>query len=46
MTGMNELYGDAHVVWKPVKKFKLSELTPGNANVSLVRGFGGSTSYY
>lgn len=46
MTGMNRLFGDSRVEWKPMSKFNVSELRPYNPNVGSVVGFGGSTSFY
>lgn len=46
MAGLNQLFGDGRVEWKSVKKFDLDELRPNNPEVSAVKGFGGSTSFY
>lgn len=46
MNGLNELFGDGHVDWKPGKKFDFKTLQSNGPDVPLVRGYGGSTSYY
>jgi hypothetical protein len=46
MSGVNQLYGDAHVSWKPAKQFNLPELQLGSRKVPAVIGYGGSISFY
>lgn len=46
MTGLNELFGDAHVDWKPAKRFDLKKLKQGGPSVPLVIGYGNSNSFY
>ncbi len=43
--GIHHLYGDGHVIWKPVKKFKIQDLWMGNPNVGSVPGPGSTTFY-
>jgi prepilin-type N-terminal cleavage/methylation domain-containing protein len=43
--GMHHLFGDGHIIWKPSRQFKISDLTPGNMNVGQVQGSGSTTFY-
>lgn len=46
LAGMNELYGDGRVVWKPSNKFNLGQLTFGNNSVGQVRDYPSSSTFY
>jgi prepilin-type N-terminal cleavage/methylation domain-containing protein len=46
MSGLNKLFGDAHVEWKSAKRFNLNKLKQGGPTVPMVIGYGGSNSYY
>ncbi len=45
-SGLNQLFGDGRVVWKPVSKFDLANLTPGNPNAGVVRAYSTDATYY
>jgi hypothetical protein len=45
-TGLNQLYGDGRVVWKPVTKFDVPNLNPSNTNAGVVRAFATDATYY
>jgi prepilin-type N-terminal cleavage/methylation domain-containing protein len=45
-SGLNQLFGDGHVVWKSVKRFDLPNLTPGNNNIGVVRTTLSDASFY
>jgi len=45
-SGLNQLYGDAHVGWKSAKQFDLAALRPENDSIGLVRGYSTDTSFY
>lgn len=45
-SGLNQLFGDGHVVWKSVKKFDVPNLGPSNPNVGVVRAYSTSATYY
>jgi prepilin-type N-terminal cleavage/methylation domain-containing protein len=45
-SGLNQLFGDGRVVWKPVRKFDLPNLTTGNTNAGVVRAYSTDATYY
>jgi len=45
-TGLNQLYGDGRVVWKPVRQFDVPNLNPGNNAIGVVRAFSTDATYY
>lgn len=45
-SGLNQLFGDARVVWKSVKKFDAPNLVPSNPNVGVVRAYSTDATYY
>lgn len=45
-SGLNQLFGDGRVVWKPVKKFDVPNLLPSNPNVGVVRAYSTDATYY
>lgn len=45
-SGLNQLFGDGRVIWKPQRQFDLSNLKPNNPNVGWVRGYSTDTSFY
>ena len=45
-TGLNQLYGDGHVIWKSVKKFDVPNLKSGNNSIGLVRDYSISSTFY
>ena len=44
--GLNQLYGDGRVVWKPRKTFDLPALWSRSSGLGLVRGCAGDTTFY
>jgi hypothetical protein len=45
-TGLNQLFGDGRVVWKPVKKFDVPNLNSGNNAVGVVRAYATDATFY
>ena len=45
-TGLNQLFGDGRVVWKPVKKFDLPNLNSGNNAAGVVRAYSTDATFY
>jgi prepilin-type N-terminal cleavage/methylation domain-containing protein len=45
-SGLNQLFGDGRVVWKPVGKFDVPNLTSGNTNTGIVRAYSTDATYY
>ena len=45
-TGLNQLFGDGRVVWKPMKKFDVPNLNSGNNAVGVVRAYSTDATYY
>ena len=45
-SGLNQLFGDGRVLWKPSRQFDLANLKPGNPNVGWVSGWSSDTSFY
>jgi len=46
LSGLNQLYGDGRVVWKPVTKFDVPNLNPGNGAIGVVRAYSTDATYY
>ena len=46
LSGLNQLYGDGHVLWKPGKTMDKPKLLPQNTGLVLVKGYGGSVTMY
>lgn len=46
ISGLNQLYGDCHVRWKPKGEFDLNNLRNDNASIGLVRAYSIDTTYY
>ncbi len=46
MSGANELAGDGHVRWKPVRQFDVRGMVPGNTNIGAVVGFATTRTFY
>ncbi len=46
LSGLNQLYGDGRVVWKPGKTMDKAKLLPQNTGLGLVKGYGGSVTLY
>ena len=45
-SGLNQLFGDGRVVWKPVSKFDVPNLNPGNNAIGVVRAYSTDATYY
>ena len=45
-SGLNQLFGDGRVVWKPVNRFDVPNLNPGNAAIGVVRAYSTDATYY
>ncbi len=45
-SGIHHLFGDGHVIWKSVRKFKMEDLRPNNMSVAVVPGSAGDATYY
>jgi len=45
-SGLNQLFGDGRVVWKPFNKFDVPNLVPGNTNIGVVRAYSTDATYY
>jgi prepilin-type N-terminal cleavage/methylation domain-containing protein/prepilin-type processing-associated H-X9-DG protein len=46
ISGLNQLYGDGHVRWKPAREFDLNNLRNNNEAIGLVRAYDTDTTYY
>jgi prepilin-type N-terminal cleavage/methylation domain-containing protein len=46
ISGLNQLYGDGRVTWKPGSKLDLANLTTSNNKIGLVRQFSTDTTFY
>ena len=46
VAGLNHLYGDGRVVWKPGKTMEREKISPQNSNIGLVRGYSGTATFY
>ncbi len=46
VAGLNQLYGDGRVVWKPGKTMEREKISPQNANIGLVGGYSGTATFY
>ena len=45
-TGLNQLYGDGRVTWKPRSQFQVNALNNANTSIGLVRAYSTDTTYY
>ena len=45
-SGLNQLFGDVRVLWKPAKQFDVPNLTPGNNAIGVVRAYSTDATYY
>jgi len=45
-SGLNQLFGDGRVAWKPASKFDLPNLVSGNTNIGVVRAYATDATYY
>ena len=45
-SGLNQLFGDGRVVWKPVSRFDVPNLNPGNSAIGVVRAYSTDATYY
>ena len=45
-SGLNQLFGDVRVFWKPAKQFDVPNLTPGNNAIGVVRAYSTDATYY
>lgn len=45
-SGLNQLFGDGRVVWKPASKFDVANLTTGNTNAGVVRAYSTDATFY
>lgn len=44
-SGLNQLFGDSRVVWKPASRFDVPNLTSGGTN-GVVRAYSTDATYY
>jgi len=46
LAGLNQLYGDGHVVWKSGKAMNKARLSPTNPEAAMVRAYGTDSTFY
>lgn len=45
-SGLNQMFGDGRVVWKPAKRFDVSNLVSSNPEIGVVRAYSTDATYY
>lgn len=45
-SGLNQLFGDGRVLWKPVSQFDVPNLNSGNNSIGVVRAYATDATYY
>ena len=46
IAGLNQLFGDGHVIWKDRRKFDVTKLKPFNPEIGWVKGWSSDTTFY